>query len=250
MRKHLVREKNSTKSLDYQETRRFFDNRAEKYNSDNPYSVTMYQDNNSQLVQQRNQHETQKLLPLLRLNEDSRVLDLACGIGRWADAINVDVAEYCGIDFSEKLISIANQRKSKPGMTFLSGSMTELHSVLTRNGKGTFNRILMIGILMYLNDGDIISVLEQTEKHCERSAVICIREPIGLDSRLTLKDFYSEELHDQYNAIYRTDSEIKDILSKSLISKGFSITHEGFLFEEAQLNNRKETAQYYYILER
>lgn len=245
-----MREKNSTEKLDYKETKRFFDNRAEKYNSDNPYSVTMYQDNNLQLVQQRNQYETQKLLPMLKLNENSRVLDLACGIGRWSDAISVKIAEYCGIDFSEKLISIANRRKTKSEATFLSGSMTDLDNVLTQNGKGAFNRVLMIGILMYLNDEDIIDVLKQTENRCEQSAVICIREPIGIDSRLTLKNFYSEELRAQYNAIYRSDSEIKNILAKTLISKGFSITYEGYLFEDSLLNNRKETAQYYYILER
>ncbi|MGN1416109.1 MAG: class I SAM-dependent methyltransferase [Oscillospiraceae bacterium] len=245
-----MREKNSPETIDYKETKRFFNSRAEKFNSENPYSVTMYQDNNLPLVRQRNQYETQKLIPMLKLDRNSRILDIACGIGRWADAINVDIAEYCGIDFSEKLISIANERCSRPEMSFIAGSITELDSILKINGKDKFNRILMIGILVYLNDDDVISLLEQTCEHCGDSSVICIREPIGLGDRLTLKDFYSEELHDQYNAIYRTDNEIKNILNKTLISRGFSITQEGFLFEESQLNNRKETAQYYYILER
>ena len=39
-------------------------------------------------------------------------------------------------------------------------------------------------------------------------------------------------------------------INSSLISKGFSIVKEGFLFEEDELNNRKETAQYFFILER
>ncbi len=42
-------------------TRDFFKKRAQKYNVENPYSVTMYQDNNADLVHKRNQYETEKL---------------------------------------------------------------------------------------------------------------------------------------------------------------------------------------------
>ena len=41
-------------------------------------------------------------------------LDLACGIGRWADALEIDVAEYCGVDFSQSLINLAKERNQKP----------------------------------------------------------------------------------------------------------------------------------------
>ena len=36
--------------IDYIKTKKFFDNRSEKYTNENPYSVTMYQDNNKELV--------------------------------------------------------------------------------------------------------------------------------------------------------------------------------------------------------
>ena len=39
-------------------------------------------------------------------------------------------------------------------------------------------------------------------------------------------------------------------MHKGLLSKGFSIAKEGYLFDDDSLNNRKETVQYYYILER
>lgn len=245
-----MRLKHITEPIDYQETKRFFDNRAHKYNIDNPYSVTMYQDNNAPLVQQRNKHEVAKLLPFLRIDENCKVLDLACGIGRWSDAIGTAIKDYCGIDFSEELISIAKMRNTNPNACFLSGSLIELDKILQNNGKQLFNRILLIGILMYLNDDDITTVFDQIEKNCEKSSIICIREPIGIVDRLTLKDFFSQELNDNYNAIYRTNDELKNLLNHTLLNKGFTITHEGFLFNDDCLNNRKETAQYFYILER
>lgn len=104
--------------------------------------------------------------------------------------------------------------------------------------------------MLYLNDNDVIEMLQQIERCCEKEAVICIREPIGIEERLTLKDYYSDELKCDYNAIYRTRDEIKEILKDTLLNKNFAIETERFLFEADELNNRKETKQYYYILKR
>lgn len=113
-----------------------------------------------------------------------------------------------------------------------------------------YNRILIVGILIYLNDVDMADSLRQIEKVCETKSVICIREPIAIEERLTLKDFFSEELNDYYNAIYRTRDELMVSINEMFLNKGFRIKEEGFLFDDDALNNRKETAQYYYILER
>lgn len=239
---------NEKENLDYNETNSFFENRAKRYNDNNPYSVTMYQDNNYELVKKRNKYETDKLLGLINVKNTSRILDLACGIGRWSDAIGNDIRRYCGVDFSKGLIEIAKKRNINNNAEFITGSSTELDFLFGDDDK--FDRILIIGLLMYLNDDDVIKVFEQAEKRCDEHAVICIREPIGLSARLTLKEFYSEELKDNYNAIYRTDSEIKQAMKQTLLNEGFKIVHEGFLFDDDALNNRKETSQYYYILER
>lgn len=236
--------------IEYEKTKQFFKSRAEKYQEDNPYSVTMYQDHNKELVKERNKKEVEKLYPLLRLSADSRVLDIACGIGRWADAIAADIEEYCGLDFSGELIQIANQRNSRENFRFYEGSANNIEKVLSFHGRNRYNRILIIGLLIYLNDDDIIDALEQVEGRCEQHTVICIREPIGIKDRLTLQNEFSEELQDHYNAIYRTREELKGFLDAAFLQKGFTIGKEGFLFDEDSLNNRKETAQYYFILER
>ena len=67
---------------------------------------------------------------------------------------------------------------------------------------------------------------------------------------MTFNDFYSEELRDDYNAIYRTRDELLEIFEDTLFENGFSVEQEGYLFEEPELNNRKETSQYYFILKR
>jgi len=239
---------NEKQNIDYNNTKAFFNRRANKYNAINPYSVTMYQDNDPELVNRRNSVETQKLIKLLNIDRNSKVLDLACGIGRWADAIGERVEKYIGIDFSEDLIKIAQKRNKNPNVSFVVGSVTELDSLVDINS--TFNIILFIGAMMYLNDEDAIKTLEQVEKRCDSKARICIREPIGIESRLTLKDFYSKELDDNYNAIYRTRDELIQLMVPSLLHKRFTVEEEDFLFDESRLNNRKETSQYYFILNR
>lgn len=82
------------------------------------------------------------------------------------------------------------------------------------------------------------------------NSIVCIREPIAVQDRLTLKNFYSNELEDNYNAIYRTRDELLAFFQETLLCSGFIVKKEHYLFEENSLNNRKETAQYYFILER
>lgn len=245
-----MRVKEKIENIDYNETKEFFKHRAGKFRTDNPYSVTMYQDNNEKLVRERNKKETEKLKPLLELKETSRVLDVGCGIGRWGDAITEPIEEYCGMDFSGELIKIAKERNEKTNYFFCEGAVTDIEQVLSQNEKANYNVILLMGILMYVNDMDMEEVFRQLENKCMEHTKICIREPIGVEERLTLKEFFSEDLNDNYNAIYRTRDELVTFLEKGLLNKGFKIEQEGFLFDEENLNNRKETTQYYFVLGR
>ncbi len=236
--------------IDDKKTKDFFSRRGGKYNEKNPYSLTMYQDNHPELVRERNKHEVQILKPLLQLDSHSRVLDFACGIGRWADAITEDIEEYCGIDYSGEFVRIARERNKKENFSFYEGAAWDVDKVLEEHQKGNFNKIIIVGLVMYINDSDIRNVLKKLCTVCAENTTICIREPIGIEERLTLKDFYSEELRDDYNAIYRTRDELMEIFEDTLFENGFSVEQEGYLFEEPELNNRKETSQYYFILKR
>ena len=119
----------------------------------------MYQDNNEEIVRQRNKKEIEKLMPLLHMEKEAKVLDVACGIGRLADALPEDIKEYCGMDFSEELVAIANKRNHRNRFFYCVGGANEIAAVLKKNGKGLYNRILIVGILMYLNDVDMADSL-------------------------------------------------------------------------------------------
>ena len=153
-----------------------------------------------------------------------------------------------GVDFSEELISIARQRNNCSNVSFAVGSSVELDTLL--KDSRLFNRVLIFGLFMYLNDRDVITTSCLVEKFCEPETIICIREPIGIDARLTVKNHFSDELQEIYNAVYRTRDQLIVLIKPAFLDKGFDIVKEDFLFNDVNLNNRKETAQYYFILKR
>lgn len=242
-----TRIKNKVTDISYDDTKEFFRKRAGKYDPQKPYCVTMYQDNHSELVVERNRREVEILYPQLGISPQSRVLDIACGIGRWADAISEEIDRYLGVDFSEELIDIAKTRCKRPNFSFVAGNLKDIGSIC--NGE-KYNTVFMIGILMYLNDSDICDILEGVISCCEENATVCIREPVAVEGRLTLNHFYSDELQDDYNAIYRSNGELTAIFERTFFKHGFTVKKQAYLFEEPTLNNRKETSQYYYILTR
>lgn len=245
-----MRLKGGHEDVDSAAIQSFFAKRISKFKDDNPYAVTMLNDNNPELVRQRNAKEVEKLLPLLKLDKTSKVLDIACGIGRWSDAIKTDIKEYCGIDFCEELISKAKELNTdKSNRFFYIGKCNEIEHCLRNNNKGKYDRVLLTAVLLYLNDSDVDETFAQVCNIVEENAIILVKESIGLSERLTLKEYFSDELNDTYNAIYRTRDELVDVFDRTLFKKGFKILEEGFLFDES-LNNRKETAQYYFVLER
>lgn len=178
------------------------------------------------------------------------MLDLACGVGRWLDALPENIGTYRGIDFSEGLIKLANSKNTRANAKFFTGSVLDVDKILA-DELGKFNRVLMIAFFMYMNDDDVLALLKKIPAlMTQKGGLICVKASIGVNERLTLKDFYSEELKSDYESIYRTRDEYMKFFEQMLIPEGFTVTDENYLYDDDNLNNRKETTQYYFILER
>lgn len=234
--------------ISYEKTKAFYDQRATKYNKEHPYISIMCQDDHPEIAEERNRVETSKILPILSLTPTSRILDLGCGIGRWADAITEKIEYYLGCDFSEELIAIAKERNQKENYSFQAISAMDAALYCQDNGISPFSHVIISGMMIYLNDSDVGRVLSSLDILTQKNATVYIREPMGVTNRLTLKDFYSEELKHDYNTIYRTRDEYQSMIRT--FAPHFEIYEHGPMFEDAALNNRKETAQFYFILKK
>src|SRR5271170_1130786 len=109
-------------SIDYGDTLKFFNERARRVDQVGFLSAVLYQDKNPDLALARDQLELKQALPLLPLGSTIRVLDIGCGVGRWAHHLGEKVGLYHGVDFSSELIAVADrawqQRASRACVSF------------------------------------------------------------------------------------------------------------------------------------
>lgn len=238
--------------IDYSATQAFFDARGKREYA-SALSTTMYQDNDPALVEQRDQAEKRVLAPQLRLASGSRILDIGCGIGRWGWFLHDHTpdAEYLGIDFAASLIEKAQAeavRRGKPDLRFqvMSAIAIEPDALVV---PPPYDLVIISGLLIYLNDEDCVKVLADAGRLCAPGGRIYLREPVGVSERFTLDRFYSNELGQEYSAIYRTIDELDRLLEQALEPGRFSVRIAEFLFPD-NLEKRAETRQYYTILQK
>lgn len=96
------------------------------------------------------------------------------------------------------------------------------------------------------NEEDIVETFQALNNLLSDNAQLYIRESISyMDVRLTLKDFYSDNLEDDYNVIYRTKDELMEHFS---ILDNMKVVKSENLFED--LKSYSETGYRYFYLEK
>lgn len=225
--------------IDSDEVKNFFNKRANK-DFDSDLSIVLFQDKENS--EQRHIEEKKLLFKNIDVS-GKKVIEIGCGIGRWAEALYDKCESFLGLDFSEDLIEIANSSQNYPNCKFQVMSATDI-KVDELLIKPPFDVIIFSGFLMYINDGDIEIVMDEVNSIGAENMKVFAMEPIScLETRLTLKDFYSEGLESDYNAIYRTEDEYVEVFKKLKCNKIFSDD----IFKE--LSDHSETQYKYFIVE-
>ncbi|MGE6742129.1 class I SAM-dependent methyltransferase [Allorhizobium pseudoryzae] len=232
--------------IDPSKVQKFFDDRARR--EANSINAVMLQPEGSVIAIERDRHEREMLLP--RLDRPSKILDLGCGAGRLALHYGDGGHTYMGIDFSGELI--AKGRELNAGQHDIHFAIAQVPhiDVAALPVQPPFDVLIITGLLIYLNDEAVIRTLQLMADLAAPEALVYIRESISdIATRLTLKDFFSQELNEYYNGVYRTRAELKADFEATFLKAGFRMTDEGYAFPE-HLRNRAETTQYFYRFER
>lgn len=172
-----------------------------------------------------------------------KVFEIGCGIGRWVDTLHDKCDSYLGIDYTEDMIDIANKTRNFDNCKFQVMSATDIceEELLI---KPPFDIIIISGVLMYINDEDLTKVIENINRIGSENKKLFIMEPIScMESRLTLKDFYSEGLDADYNAIYRTEGEYVEVFKDLNYNSLFS----DYIFED--ISHHSETSNKFFVIE-
>lgn len=252
---HIKEEANSASRRIYskkveinpEDTRNFYDSRAKAVDSmENPYMAVLLGDQAPDHAVQWNRFEKKFILPQLRMGHESTVLDIGCGIGRWAEQAVPLCKEYVGTDFSPEMVKIAARRVKGANCSFLNLSFQE---VARCNFGRKFNRIFICGVCMYINDAELkecfAGLLELLDEHC----VMYLTETVAVKTRLTLDNQPSAALKTDYSVIYRTPDEYRAYY-KLLEHAGFRVVQQDYL---PHLNDEKgfeETDRWYTVFER
>lgn len=236
--------------IDRNAVRRFFAERAEKISAIGPLHAVIYQDKNAELARCRDTAEKCKLLPLLQLDGSQRVLDVGCGTGRWAHELIPRSAWYHGIDACEGLIEYARGQFSTVKDREFSVASADDFSLESIHETAAFDRVLCAGVLIYLNEVEVRRAIRNIARALAPGGFALFREPAGLGRRLTISGHFSEEMGQDYSAIYRTREELAALIKDEMPCACFKLVGDGEVYDEAELNNRSDTRQLWLLVER
>jgi SAM-dependent methyltransferase len=238
--------------IDYDATLDFFETRAARAARPDALTTVLYQDAHPEVAAARHAFETTHVLPHLGLAARPRVLDVGCGNGRWARTLQGQVRTYLGIDFSPGLVEQARASLAAAGATGSGFRFQVLSAVdlapTTLTVAPPFDLVVLAGVLLYLNDDDVDRVVAAVAQVVASEAVVYVREPVAIHDRLTLDRFPSSELAADYTAVYRPAAHYRARLAEELGARGFRFEVDEPI--SAELTNRAETTQHYFVLRR
>lgn len=200
---------NDKENIDTKGVQNFYEQRAKNTKSLKAVLLNERLPSNATVI--RNKTEFENLKRFLG-DKQYNVLDIGCGMGRWAENLQEKyIVSYDGIDFSQNFIKNAKERfKDDKRIAFYQMSATKLDR---KQLKDKYDLIIITGVCMYINDDDLPILLKNIDELLECGGILYFQESVSvLDERLTLKDFYSNELQCNYSAIYRTIDEYGAIL--------------------------------------
>ncbi|MDR1230218.1 MAG: methyltransferase domain-containing protein [Spirochaetaceae bacterium] len=231
--------------IDSDRVKAFWDNNARK--SSSLKSVLLGYDFGENSADLHNQKEAKIVLDFIGDGKKT-ILDIGCGIGRWAHNLEAAIQEYDGIDFSEEFIKTANHHfKDVDKIKFYSMSATNIDKTKLRE---KYDVVIVSEVSMYINDDELDTLYRYINEFTNSGSLLYLQDTTSLlETRLTLKDFDSKELQTKYNVIYRTRDEYETLFKKYLPE--FKIGEKGTaLLLDKKSGAREETNARYWCFKK
>lgn len=232
-------------NIDTENTISFYNQRAKTIKTrEREYTTVLLGDKDPDFSVKWDAYEKQFILPKLKLTKEKVILDIGCGIGRWAEAVVGQCKEYYGVDFSSEMIAVAKENIKKENCHFYKMSLVDALS----NSKITarkYDIVLMTGVSMYINEDELKESYRLLRKLVNKDSLFYFEESVGKKERLTLNHIWSEDLKDYYGAIYRTREEYKSLIRECM--KEVEFIEEGYM-NFLDKKEQSETSHWYAVL--
>ncbi len=152
---------------------------------------------------------------------ERRVLDLGCGIGHWAEYFAERSLEVVAVEGSQSFFNFLENR------TALQTNIKAVHcKVMDYVPKGKFDLIFLGGLLMYLNEVDVIVILQRLALLLNPGGIILCRESTMCEGiRTTLGDYQATHRSTEiYSDLFRqcglTTEQIEENIPYVLMQMG------------------------------
>ena len=138
-------------------------------------------------------------------NPDGRVLDLGCGIGHWSTRFAERFSEVVAVDGSQTFYDSLQKRTTEYS------NIEAVHcNVMDYEPTGSFEVIFLGGLLMYLNEADVIKLLNRLTPLLTTSGIILCRESTVTEG--------SESRQEEYQATYRSKQVYTELFHQCQLS--------------------------------
>jgi len=149
-----------------------------------------------------------RLIRGVSVNSDGTVLDLGSGVGFWAEYFAQRFGKVIAVEASVPLYEAMKVRCSRYANTTLLND-----DVLAFQPEGSYSLIFLGGILMYLNEGDVVALLERVTSSLEPGGIVLCRESTVRNGTLTRQG--------DYQVVYRSVQTYSSLFGKC----GLSVDH-------------------------
>lgn len=201
----------SIRAIDYHKVKDFWDKTAECSIYSDDIQAGMLSVNKLAAYYRKHQEESH-FDKILNLNKNMIILEVGCGTGRWAFYFADKVKKVTAIDISDKMITIARKKQINAGIKnieFICSSALDFDTL------EKYNLIYFSGVLQYMEDADIETILTKLPKWIYSDGLCVSRDTLSLKQRIILTG--------DYPVIYRTKEEHENLFKKH----GFKLVYSG-----------------------
>lgn len=128
--------------------------------------------------------EERAIKKFININDESNVLDLGCGNGRWGSILIPKCKKYVGVDLSKHFIEKAIRKYDRNRARFYCMPAQDYLA------EEKFDLILMIGLTTYMNDDDIEKMANNCSKMLAQEGKLIVRSVTLRENGIKRKVFH------------------------------------------------------------
>lgn len=182
----------------------------------------MLSDGDPYISRLRQEGEEAHFIREFDLNTKMKLLEVGTGGGRWAFFLSDKVESVVGLDFSSKMIELANRALTKrnqlDNVSFEVAELTEYQS------DTKFDVVYFSGMLQYLTDDEVINTVAHAKSLLSATGYFISRDSVQGLERVVLDA--------EHSVIYRTVDEYRELFRTG----GFEMTYNEVSYPETRFS--------------